>query len=89
MYGLDAMEHVEKTVVELAAPLRPMEDHDGVDTHNATCGGPLKEAEACGETTQEWAPGGSCGCVERSPCTSSLPHGNCGLWGTHAGAVCF
>lgn len=34
------LQQVEKTMVELAAPLRSMEDHDGVDTHNATCGQP-------------------------------------------------
>ena len=58
---------VEKIMVRQAVALQPMDDHSGADTlqpmedpHAVAEGRALREAAACGEPTQEQAPGRTC-----------------------------
>ncbi|KAK4811101.1 hypothetical protein QYF61_016387 [Mycteria americana] len=64
-----------KTMVKQVVPLQPVEDHDGAGGYAP------KEAAACGEPTQEQAPGRNCGPVERSPHRSRFSGRTCGIKG--------
>lgn len=72
-------------------------DHTRAETHNAAQGRPcpaagkyaLKEAVACGETTQEQAPGRCCSPWRSTHTAGGSPVRNCSSWRTHAGRRSF